>query len=66
MSLLIFRLNVNEKDGGGGGGRHEGVIFNIAMIYTICNVHVYICKPASKTVTYLMKQKNILLSLHMI
>ena len=33
------------------GGRHEGVIFNTEMIYTICNMHVYICKPANKTVT---------------
>ena len=26
-------------------------IFNIAMIHIICNMHVYICKPANKTVT---------------
>ena len=48
MKCSDRKANVNEKDR---GGRHEGVIFNIAMIYTICNMHVYICKPAKKTVT---------------
>ena len=52
--------------GGGGGGRHEGVIFSIVMIYTICNMHVYICKPANKAVTLSNEVEEHLTFFHMI
>ena len=55
-----------EEGGRGGGGRHEGVIFNIAMIYTFCNMHVYICKPASKTVTLSNEVEEHFIFFHMI